>query len=104
VREEELVPRSQSERENDPSHPKHIPACNAQILDLLHRKLRDSPNLSDKQRIQELIDTEIDYQAIENLMGSLLTEAARRAVRLSALTFLTKHMLRVAAELKTFDG
>ncbi len=70
------------------------------ILEFLRKKQRETNDLSEKQRIQSLLDAETDSQVMAELIKKLKTETAKRLVTRAILPFIVKHVLNLSAELK----
>jgi hypothetical protein len=71
------------------------------ILEFLREKQRETDDLSEKQRIQSLLDAEADTQVMAELIKKLKTETAKRLVNRAILPFIVKHVLNLSAELKS---
>ncbi len=71
------------------------------ILEVLREKQRKTDDLSEKQRIQSLLDAEADSQVMVELIKKLRTETAKNFVNRAVLPFIVKHVLNVSAELKS---
>lgn len=71
------------------------------ILEFLREKQRQTDDLSEKQRIQSLLDAEADSQVMAELIKKLKTETAKRLVNRAVLPFIVKHVLNLSAELKS---
>jgi hypothetical protein len=70
------------------------------VLEFLREKQQETDDLSEKQRIQSLLDAEADSQVMAELIKKLKTEPAKRLVNRAVLPFIVKHILNLSAELK----
>ena len=69
-------------------------------LELLEKRHLVTDDPIEKQRIQDLLDAEIDWRAMHELMGKLKTETSRSLLGRMRLACLVKHILSVSAELQ----
>jgi hypothetical protein len=66
-------------------------------LEVLREKQHETDDPKENQRIQGLIDAQLDSQAMEELLGQLKTEEAKRLVSRASLAYIIKHYLDLTA-------
>jgi hypothetical protein len=70
------------------------------LLEYLKNRCQETDDPKEKQRIGSLLNGEADSQVMSEFIAKLKTETAKRLVSRACLTYLTKHVLSLSAELK----
>jgi len=71
------------------------------LLEYLKKRYQETDDPKEKQRIGNLLNGEADTQVMSEFIAKLKTETAKRLVSRTCLTYLTKHVLSLSAELKS---